>query len=277
MFFTRRCLLGLVVAGVWPVLMEAQSGATQDSGRLATVIPQRPLRALSGTAFLRTIDGAVRDEREQAILRELMAGNIPPFLWQLRTVRDSATGADGRLHVIEYDVMPDYLSVGSDDDFVRMPMTPRTANAFAGAHGFVLPTRRMVNAIWRAADDHLEPQPLTERREASATFLQHHRLIEAQHSAGARSRLVAGIKKDVVRSNRLAERPDRVAIYGWHHPDGRPIQPLYLGHVDWYVDYSHGVRLVRRQMRVDGAPMTFEQIAADAVLHVLVSDEGWPP
>ena len=26
--------------------------------------------------------------------------------------------------------------------------------------------------------------------------------------------------------------------------DGKPIQPLYTGHVNWYVDYSHGVRLV---------------------------------
>ncbi|MBX7119558.1 MAG: hypothetical protein K1X31_11210, partial [Gemmatimonadaceae bacterium] len=53
-----------------------------------------------------------------------------------------------------------------------------------------------------------------------------------------------------------------------------PIQPLYVGHVDWYVDYSHGIRLVRRLMRVDGVAMPFERIAADPVLHVLVSDEG---
>lgn len=223
---------------------------------------------------MQTIDTLLRAAREQAIMGELRAGNIPAFLRVLHVVRDTATASDGRLHTIEYDVMPDYLAIGHDDDFVRMPMTPATAQAYADAEAYVLPTRRMVNAIWRAADVRLEPQPLTERREASATFLQHHLLIEAQ-LAGSRPRpFVAGLKKDVVVSNRLLERPDRVAIYGWHKPDGAPIQPLYVGHAQWYVDYSHGVRLVRRAVRVDGRRMPFERVAADPVLHVLVSDEG---
>jgi len=42
-----------------------------------------------------------------------------------------------------------------------------------------------------------------------------------------------------------------VAIYGWHKLDGKPIQPLYTGHVDWYVDYSHGIRLVSRTIYID--------------------------
>lgn len=241
-------------------------------------VPTPPRRgagaAMGGRVFMASIDSLVRDQREAAVQRELLNGNIPDLLRALRTVRDSATTADGRLHVIEYDVMPDYLAVGSNDDFVRIPMTPRTAQAFAQAYGYVLPTRRMVDAIWRAAEDQLDPQPLTDMREASATFLQHHQLIEAQRGARDRTRLVAGIKKDVVVSNRLLERADRVAIYGWHYPDGRPIQPLYVGHVDWYVDYSHGVRMVRRTMRVDGVSMTFEQIATHPELHVLLSDEG---
>lgn len=226
-----------------------------------------------GTAFVAAMDGVAGDAREEAIAQQLRAGNTPAFLRALRTVHDTAVSADGRRHVIAYEVMPDYLAIGNDRDFVRMPMTPRTAQAYADANGFVLPTRRIVNAIWRAADVRLEPQPLTEAREASATFLQHHRLVEAQR--GTRSpALVAGHKKDVVVSNRLLERRDRVAIYGWHRPNGTPIQPLYVGHVNWYVDYSHGARLVRRIMRVDGGPMPFEQIATHPLLHVLVSDEG---
>ncbi len=43
-----------------------------------------------------------------------------------------------------------------------------------------------------------------------------------------------------------------MAIYGWHKPDGTPIQPLTTVHVDWYVDYSHGVRLAKRTVKVDG-------------------------
>ena len=44
------------------------------------------------------------------------------------------------------------------------------------------------------------------------------------------------------------ERPNRVAIYGWHYLNGQPIQPTYAGHVDWYIDYSHGIRPVRRRL-----------------------------
>lgn len=32
---------------------------------------------------------------------------------------------------------------------------------------------------------------------------------------------------------------NRVTIYGWHKLDGKPIQPLFTGHVDWYVDYFY--------------------------------------
>ena len=57
-------------------------------------------------------------------------------------------------------------------------------------------------------------------------------------------------------------------------PTGAPIQPLYTGHVDWYVDYSHGVRPVRRLMRVDGVAEPFEKILKDPALRDLLSDEG---
>ena len=43
----------------------------------------------------------------------------------------------------------------------------------------------------------------------------------------------------------------RVAIYGWHTLDGKPIQPVYAGHVNWYVDYSHGIRLIAKKVKID--------------------------
>ncbi len=58
---------------------------------------------------------------------------------------------------------------------------------------------------------------------------------------------------------------------------GEPIQPLYTGHVDRYVDYSHGVRLVAREMKIDGRRTTLSQVLSDPVLHSLLSDEGLVP
>jgi hypothetical protein len=49
---------------------------------------------------------------------------------------------------------------------------------------------------------------------------------------------------------------------------------LYAGHVDWFVDFSHGIRPVRRSMRVDGVTRSYEQILGDPHLAHLLSDEG---
>jgi len=65
-----------------------------------------------------------------------------------------------------------------------------------------------------------------------------------------------------------------VAIYGWHYPGGKPIQPLYVGHWDRYVDYSHGIRLVAGEMIIDGQTHRVSDVLKDTLLCGLVSDEG---
>ena len=266
-----RALVGLCVVVLAAACAPLSSSPSETAQAL---IPARAAGALTGSAFIASVTDLPREQREAAIRRELLAGNIPPFLRALRTVRFTAAAADGTQHTVTIEVMSDYLAVGDDGDFVRMPMNPYTAQAFCDAFGFVLPTRKLVNDIWNAATVRVEPQPLTQERESPATFLQHHHIIESQLTGARRAELVAGIKKDVVITNRLRERADRVAIYGWHYTTGQPIQPLYVGHVDWYVDYSHGIRPVRRMIRVDDRVLSYEQILADEKLHTLLSDEG---
>ena len=170
--------------------------------------------------------------------------------------------------------MPDYLAIGSDKDFVRMPMTPQTAQRIADRFGCVLPTRKMVHLIDQHAELHLAPQPLTREREAVDTFLEHHRIIEKQRAGKPLGVLVTGIKKDIVLTPRIFERPNRLAIYGWRQPDGQPIQPLTIAHSDRYVDYSHGVRLIRDTIVVDGKTERISQLLKDPARCTLVSDEG---
>ena len=245
-------------------------------------VRSRPFRRVSrrppaGAAFIASLRDLNRDAREAAVLRELRSGNVPDFLRRLVsvTVRLSGKAAwDGKEHTASYDVMPDYLAVGDDGDFVRMPMNPHTAQAFCDAAGMALPTRKMVNDIWAHAAARFIPQPLTKDRESPATFLQSQRLIEEQATGIERGGIWTGIKKDIVISNRLQERPERVAIFGWHYPSGVPIQPLTIVHVDWYVDYSHGARPLRRSMRVDGREMDYEDVLRDPKLSALLSDEG---
>lgn len=248
---------------------------THAVGQVAPApIPDRAANALSGSEFIESIAGLSRDERESSIARELLAGNVPRFLRTLQRVGVKGTDPRGVERTIEYDVMPDYLAIGSDEDFVRMPMSPHTAQVFCDAFGFVLPTRRMVTDVWHAATVKLEPRPLTEARESPLTFLEHHRIIDRQLDGFGRRMFVAGNKKDVVVTGKLRERPARVAIFGWHRTNGDPIQPLYAGHADSYVDYSHGIRPVRRLMKIDGLrELSFEHVLNDPGLRHLLTDE----
>jgi len=237
-------------------------------------IPKRPANAVSGTGFLRRIDKLNLAQREEAIAAEIIRGNIPDFLRSFQAITLKSKDFAGKKHSATIEVMPDYLAVGSNADFVRMPMTPTTAARIADAFGCALPTRKVVDEVYSVATVKLEPRPLTENREAAATVLQHHLIIEEQRKGRKLDELVAGIKKDVVVSNRLAEKPNRVAIYGWHTLDGKPIQPLSIVHVAHYADYSHGVRLMKRAVIVDGQPRDVRHVLHDSVQCGLLSDEG---
>lgn len=237
-------------------------------------IPARRPGAVSGSQFIAEITNLSLVRREERILHEISQGNLPEFLRGFCAVNVSIGGG---AHTGTYYVMPDYLAVGSDADFARMPMTPATAQQIADIFQCILPTRKMVNDIYAQAGVKLAPYPFSPDLydiTSVAVFYQHHLAVEQQRAGNPLGLLVGGIKKDVVVTNLLIGRPDRVAIYGWHRLDGTPIQPLYVGHTNTWVDYSHGIRLVRQTMRVDGAERRVADVLSDAALCPLLSDEG---
>jgi hypothetical protein len=232
-------------------------------------IPARPNNAIGGRAFMQSIAGLTPEQRETAILTEITRGHFPDFLRRWKSVSITAGAMRGTIAV-----MPDYLAIGSDDDFVRIPMTPQTAQRIADRFDCTLPTRKMVDAIDAAAEVRVAPQPLTEDRESVAAFLLANEKTEAQRAGKSLGALTIGAKKDVVLSPRIHQRPDRVAIYGWRQLDGTPIQPLTTVHVNSYVDYSHGVRLVRDWITIDGEVAKITDLLRDLARSALVSDEG---
>lgn len=243
-------------------------------------IPSRPADVLDGAAFFQKINslrakgGMSAPAYEEAVAAEILKGNIPDFLRTFQKVTIQGKDPGGKARTVVIEVMPDYLAVGSDTDFVRTPLMPTTAARIAEAFGCALPTRKIVDEVHQAATVKLEPRPMTRDRELAATFLAHNQIIEGQRAGQKLGELVVGIKKDVVVTNRLGERPNRVAIYGWHRLDGKPIQPLTTVHVNWYVDYSHGIRLMKRTVLVDGKPWDVRAVLYSADLAPFLSDEG---
>jgi len=242
-------------------------------------LPRRPTDAPTGSAFASRITTLGLAEREREIVRQVEQGNVPDFWRRFAEVKVSRVIA-GRRHSVSFWVAPDYLAVGSDADYLLVPVTPRTAQSVADKLNCSLPTTRMVDEIWAAARVKLQPTPIPPSPAMTTVpvFLEHNETIRQQraghlpaHPLGV---LVSGHKKDVVVTPRLNSATGKVAIYGWHQSNGQPIQPLHLGHTETWVDYSHGARLVLRAALLDGQRTTLEAILADPMVCALLSEEG---
>src|ERR1700679_1895632 len=105
MFALRAAVVLCCVAGV--ILLFGASVSAQSLD-----LPPRQPSAEKGTAFARSIAALPLDEREARILAAVKAGNVPPFLRKFVPVSVSA----GPL-TASYFVAPDYLAIGSDDDY----------------------------------------------------------------------------------------------------------------------------------------------------------------
>jgi hypothetical protein len=235
--------------------------------------PKRSRDALSGSAYYKKVGAMKWNEREPIALKEILGGDIPQFLKTFVPIRVSIRDSTGQTIHCTYFVAPDYLSIGSNRDFARVPLTPMAAQQIADSFHCFLPTRKMVNDIYAQAKVKLEPVPLYAFRDSALIFWHHHLIIEGQRKG--RKGLIAGIKKDLVISEKLtrAPKPDREAIYGWHKPDGTPIQPLYVGHVNWWVDYSHGIRLIYRKVKINGHWMDYIDVMKNPAYRALLCDE----
>ena len=281
-------------AGICLAWLAAAAGATEADphpvGGLRTPalcaadtvagIPPRAARALGGSEVARRIEHLSGLARDALLRAELFAGNIPAFLRHAAPV--SITGGD-RAHPLELTlcVLPDYLAVGSERDFVYVPLGLEAALVVAERFGFELPTPHMVDAIYEAAPVKLAPLPLPagEQMRSTAYFVHHTELIDEERAAqlAPLGELTSGDKKDLVLTSRLWTDPGRVAIYGWHRGVGAPIQPLSTVHGARYSDYSHGVRLVSDTAYVNGVRHPLQELLAEAESARLLTGEGpWP-
>jgi hypothetical protein len=230
--------------------------------------------SLTGNEFYHQAFDMKWAARDSFAVKEILAGNVPEFLKKLVPVTVSIINPVNKKNITAtYYVLPDYLSIGTDKDWARINITPYAAQKIADSFHCFLPTRKMVDDIYKAATVKLEPVPMYAFRDSTPTMWQHHLIIEGQRQG--RRGLIAGIQKDVVISGKISreEKKDKVAIYGWHKLDGKPIQPLYTGHVYWWVDYSQGIRLVYRNIKVDGKWMDYTAVLKDPLLQKLLCDE----
>lgn len=260
---------------------------------------------MKGSSFLQSLPPQLGPEREEAIYRAALDS---PIIWPMTEIVVPGAG-----HTLGFVVSNDYFAIGEPDDYVRVPMNPLTAQRIADALGYSLPTARMVDLAWQAAPVKLAPQAMTKVQGTSAqtgtpALIEHSGIIDQQLAKAGLTpgaQLTAGIKKDIVISNRqqgmvtikegnapprTVDASKQVAIYGWHYPKpvpkcgfpvtpsipgNCPIQGLSIVHDNHYADYSHGLRLVSPMVTLDGQqPLMLTQVLTDPTLAPVLSHEG---
>ncbi len=271
----------LALGAVWmtvPAVHASTKLSVSCAQGLTAKIPARPAKAETGSAVMRQVMNLSGEMRDAVVTRQVLSGNVPTFLRGLTPVTFTGTEANGAAVRVTICVTPDYLSVGSNTDFVRVPLGLPSAARIADDFGFFLPTPKMVDAIYAQAKVRLvaSPMPAGDQMRSTAYLLRHNQTVEEQLATFGNTldELTAGEKKDVVFTERLRTHPGKVAIYGWQRTNGLPIQPLSTVHGAFYADYSHGIRLVSNTAFVNGQPHPLSEIFQDSGLARIISAEG---
>lgn len=246
-----------------------------SSKRFSLQVPSPAIQRTGGSDFYKTVAAWKWAARDSLAVQEILSGNIPSFFKEFVAVTSIIQDSLGKIHKAVFYVSPDYLAIGTDEDWARIPLTPMAAQKIADSFHCFLPTRKMVDLIYQQAIVKPEPVPMYAFRDSSVTMWQHHLIIEGQRKG--RKGLIAGIKKDLVISGKIARdpKPNREAIYGWHQLNSIPIQPLYTGHINWWTDYSHGIRLISEMIIVDGKKMNYIEVLKHPLYRQLLCDDDW--
>mgnify|MGYP004443770185 FL=1 len=268
--------------------LAARPGAADVIGNPEKGSSENGEAAVGGWKFMTMCDTTDFWPREELMVKTVLAGNVPDSLRVLHEIEFVTPVVDSvevlRVpHRVALWVSCDYIAVGTDADFVRMPMGPLAAQAISDSLNCILPTPFIVdriNDVAQGALDIFPFRPVGGRNSLPYVFQDSNNAINALMKAKGYhwGMFVSGLKKDIVISCKLKEPQWRksVGIYGWHHPDGRAQQPLYVRHGNFYVDYSHGVRLVSRRCTVDGREMDVKTILESPELFRLLSTEPAP-
>jgi hypothetical protein len=275
-----RAFLSLILGLHLALSTTALALTAKPSGRVLD-LPPRPKHALTGSAFLNKIKNLAPAKREKAIVAEILKGNIPNFQRFLYPVERRLTSGPYRGQILRFWAVPDYLAIGSDRDYVRVPLNLYSVKILARKLDLSLPTAKMVDDIYAQAKVKLKPAPLPAGKAMTGAnhILKHHTLVQSQlkHSNWRPGLLVAGHKKDVVQSRKLVKKPRAIAIYGWHKKNAAPIQPLSTVHSADYADYSHGIRLVSNAVEIGTRTLDLRDVLSQSPTAALLSDEGVIP
>lgn len=216
--------------------------------------------------------------RDEQILSAITEGFHRPIVWQ--PVTSTYKGVTATAWVTD-----DAIAVGTDADWIRVPVRHATAQRIADHFGALLPTTKIVDLAWQQAQTRIDAhqQPFSTTTETSLVY---HDAIEAERKG--RGGLTRTVGKEFVNANKLKNWPDYMVQYGMHSPTARWTgpgglkvwQPCALDvtspppHNLWHTDYSSMATLVHPTCQIDGIERAIADVLRDPELAPLFSHEG---
>jgi|GEM_PF-6199433 len=180
---------------------------------------------------------AERLRREEMFIEQVLIGNVPDWMAELTTL-SLQVPHKGEVLRGEVQLLPDYLCIGSNTDFLHIPFDQLASQLIAEKLGMSVPTARVCHALYQhlrqnkpdrclnaITRDYSVPDsqrgadtPKGVAQTATDAYIEHSEAIQArQRSRGLRNgTVVAGHKKDVTLSSRLHEDPNRIAFHGFY-------------------------------------------------------------
>lgn len=213
-----------------------------------------PPPTVPGSVLVKGLPAEMGVAREDALYYLYKAGQYPMWLrrWVEFNVKEgNDTGT--------FYVLPDFLCVGTDDDYVYTPMGALGAErVLSKVMSAMLPTHKMVEIIYGSSIKQVA-QPWGPPYDATMTStsrwaVQTERVRKKmQNNYDLPGGVVEGHFKNVIVSERVMARDGvDLGFFGWYKSDGKPIQLDSLAHGACYCDYSHGVRAVLDIVVVNG-------------------------
>jgi hypothetical protein len=245
-------------------------------------VAQTPV-GLSGSEWLEQqyakVDPGDESARHLLVLEQVARHNMPDTWddWVTVTVH----GRKGT--VVEFEVSPHALRIGTNQDWVEVPLDGPHAAAAAEILGHTLCTAWMVEQVYAQAKKHggaihyfaaaeiatslglqgwNNDVPDGEKMKSPEFFQQRSILLQnwLNDHAIAPGTLVAGYFKTVVPPVDGLTRHGGLEMLGGHTDQGEKIQSLSGGfHGRIFFDYSHNIRLVKNGIRVQGQAMTLTE------------------
>ena len=167
-------------------------------GPTQQLIPDRNPNAITGSQFIQQNLNLTGPARDANVLTEVLAGNFPSFMRNFKPI----TVSDGT-NTLSYLVSSDVICIGSDMDFIRIPIMAQTGKKILNAFGCSFPTKKIADQIWQSATIKLQPMPkgspyTNDSMQSTQEYSNHNSIIQNQLNGLDHTQLITGHKKDYV-------------------------------------------------------------------------------